>query len=1074
MSQAGKVLHLYVEVRSVSEEEERGDGTPHSMLQCPDVLPHCQRSSSPNHRQALPPVSQHQTGFSSHSLPTSRSPPRHSVSFQLQNPDATGSPTRFHRQDLLHDSFSQLLQVLAPGTPSPCHHSSSGHTQSPHMDPYRPGRMLISPSSTSSGTITAPNTPTSTRRSYEGPGMRVEEGKTSVVTFGYVEKANVHAHQKTCQSELGNPPNRMEGQLRNRLSDPLCYNGRPDQGDPYPSHHHPFRTPQRSYLQKASQDPFARDATFRALEEFGSPELGRRFAGPVPDHCSPTLPRHFQSSRCRSLGGSPVLPRSAHSLPSKTQLLDRGVSQSLVNGLPRTPAHEQLYAQSGYHSMGSTSTLRSRGDESPRLSSKFHPPLPAGRPTDIQHEIPTSMFPPRTGYQAGVNPKNSFRSSYSNLTDSSHNATDGLLYNYNDNLSHGRSSRCCSPTYGRRNLSKCLNANVASKLAVEATKRSTLLAERRPPSPASSQAESRTFESPKMGGSFLRESQPFIARHGQGSLESLQSENQNQRWKTDKATPHTQPRRVSPLLSQKSSSSPSSPASSAKLNHAAASQSPVLDPRHYRGSSPTKNSPVLHHYQPPLYTGDHKPALYDDLFAGSLMDSPELSRRFSCSPNPETVSWSPPGNSSELCDFRTTTAPAYSLSNKEMYHSKAEGIKTSLDYQTQVRSLSKSEREEGLDHSGGAGTSSQSSSGVTGSMGDSQLDRNESPSPETSSQCSHDTADTGSGIQSDGSSTATPSSRSQRIAQAKWDFLFGGPPEESRCRQEAPPSTPPPSVAPSPAPRSSLRHKTTNQRRGRDFEAPKVTHHQVCQIEVELVTSDPRGSAPKTGIIRQTIKYSETDLDAVPLRCYRETDLDEVMRAEAEAEAAEEADSDFGSHLGNSFSPPNVSPKPRRDVGRKVEEEEDEEEEEDGQEEEGVVNWASVRMLGDRQKQKVTRDEDEVFSLLLKGALSESHGGLKSPISLGSPRRPSESNLDSFSRHFETIMESHRAKGTSYSSLDSVDLLTSGSTSVFTFDLPTLTPEIQSQICDSAKQILELSFAPLAHPDPPSSRSDSA
>ena len=90
------------------------------------------------------------------------------------------------------------------------------------------------------------------------------------------------------------------------------------------------------------------------------------------------------------------------------------------------------------------------------------------------------------------------------------------------------------------------------------------------------------------------------------------------------------------------------------------------------------------------------------------------------------------------------------------------------------------------------------------------------------------------------------------------------------------------------------------------------------------------------------------------------------MRAEAEAEAAEEADSDFGSHLGNSFSPPNVSPKPRRDVGRKVEGEEDEEEE-DGQEEEGVVSWASVRMLGDRQKQKVTRDEDEVFSLLLKG-----------------------------------------------------------------------------------------------------------
>lgn len=42
------------------------------------------------------------------------------------------------------------------------------------------------------------------------------------------------------------------------------------------------------------------------------------------------------------------------------------------------------------------------------------------------------------------------------------------------------------------------------------------------------------------------------------------------------------------------------------------------------------------------------------------------------------------------------------------------------------------------------------------------------------------------------------------------------------------------------------------------------------------MTSSPTGSAPRTGIIRHSVKYSETDLDAVPLRCYRETDLDEV------------------------------------------------------------------------------------------------------------------------------------------------------------------------------------------------------
>lgn len=63
-------------------------------------------------------------------------------------------------------------------------------------------------------------------------------------------------------------------------------------------------------------------------------------------------------------------------------------------------------------------------------------------------------------------------------------------------------------------------------------------------------------------------------------------------------------------------------------------------------------------------------------------------------------------------------------------------------------------------------------------------------------------------------------------------------------------------------------------------------------------------------------------------------------------------------------------------------------------------------------------------------------------------------------------MESHRAKGTSYSSLDSEDITPSGPL-IFTFDFPTLTPEIQSQICESAKQIIELSFAPLARSESP-------
>uniref|UniRef100_A0A8C9T891 Pleckstrin and Sec7 domain containing n=1 Tax=Scleropages formosus TaxID=113540 RepID=A0A8C9T891_SCLFO len=210
-----------------------------------------------------------------------------------------------------------------------------------------------------------------------------------------------------------------------------------------------------------------------------------------------------------------------------------------------------------------------------------------------------------------------------------------------------------------------------------------------------------------------------------------------------------------------------------------------------------------------------------------------------------------------------------------------------------------------------------------------------------------------------------------------------------------------------------------------------LASHNVQHVEVELVTPPPAaaGASPKTGIIRRTIKYSETDLDAVPLRCYRETNIDEVLAEQ------EEADSAFGSNRsvmgtsGAGSSPLEGALYVRTDGEEDLEEELQDEE---------VVSWAS------------------------------SPTALKSPIAVTSPRRVSEDGLDTFSRHFESIMESHRAKGTSYSSLDSEDLLTS-SQAVFTFDLPTLTPEIQGQICQSARDIIELSFAPLAQSEPSSS-----
>lgn len=101
-------------------------------------------------------------------------------------------------------------------------------------------------------------------------------------------------------------------------------------------------------------------------------------------------------------------------------------------------------------------------------------------------------------------------------------------------------------------------------------------------------------------------------------------------------------------------------------------------------------------------------------------------------------------------------------------------------------------------------------------------------------------------------------------------------------------------------------------------------------------------------------------------------------------------------------------------------------------------------------------------------------GMLKSPVPFLLGHSLSKDGMDSFSRHFESIMESHRAKGTSYTSLDSIDILSSpihtNSGTYFTFDLPTLTPEIQRQIQDSAK-LIEQKFAPLALLEPDSGTS---
>lgn len=775
MSQAGKVLHLYVEVRSIGEEEGKllgADGTGDLMLQCQEVLPRSQRSSarsSPNRSPSpVPPLN---------SGPSSKSSSRHSVSFQLQSPDGTASPPQSQRQDVLYDGFGQLLQVLAPDAVGPAQGGSLGQTRSPEVEPFRRG-VLNPSSSTPCARLTVPPTAPCPLRPYEAQWTEGEDGRTSVVTYGYIEKSNVYSrgrHSSVCHSELDAPFYRDEGPLlpthaQKRLSDPLWYNVPPGHGDPYLGHLYPphTRPPVASpHLQRATLGAAARDATYRALEEFGSKELQRRFSGHGPVNYSPTLPRHHQSPRCRSWGGSPVLPRSTYTLPPRAQMLeiDRGLSRTAVNGLPRSPASDHLCGHTGYpaHVVAPPSHGPPQSQARPwamedSLRSKLHPHLPAGRPTDIQHEVPAGVHPRSSplgaGHQAGWIPKHCANSGHKANTTTSHNATGGIHYNAVDippAKSHHNWSRCSSrasddvsATSSQRSVSPSLNSVVASKLAVEASKMSTSFAERQTPSPTPSQAESLRSDSPR---TVLRESQPYATLHGHRSPEHQPADKQNHRWKTEKETRQTRPGCISPVLPKKSLSTPVSPALPARLHRTGTSQWPVLDPRQQRAPSSSNEMSSLHRYLPPQYTGNRKsagnePRRYTHI--SERASSPEVSGRTTEWPVSWTSrqqEWRGAGHIQQGSEFSDEKCQQ---SNSRLYPPSRDEYRRKSAGHKAVRkqsSVSQDTLEDGPGPTGSAGTWSQSSSGVTGSTG-STGDR---LSPETLSQSSHGTADTGAG-----------------------------------------------------------------------------------------------------------------------------------------------------------------------------------------------------------------------------------------------------------------------------------------------------------------------------------------
>ncbi|XP_072347600.1 PH and SEC7 domain-containing protein 1-like isoform X4 [Scyliorhinus torazame] len=195
----------------------------------------------------------------------------------------------------------------------------------------------------------------------------------------------------------------------------------------------------------------------------------------------------------------------------------------------------------------------------------------------------------------------------------------------------------------------------------------------------------------------------------------------------------------------------------------------------------------------------------------------------------------------------------------------------------------------------------------------------------------------------------------------------------------------------------------------------------------------------------RTAKYSETDLDAVPIRRYQETNLDEVM-AQYNATSPDKHDGIHQPGLMVASDVVQVDPlTPSGDI-------------------------APDEPTGDHKEcseEQSKSVEDEVFSEPSSAADERSPEieikNMLTPVaSISISRSLSEDGTDTFSKQFESILESHRAKGTSYTSLDSVETLPSPNRShgnYFTFDFPTLTSEIQDQIKENAR-LIEEKFLP--------------
>lgn len=560
MSQSGKVLHLYVEVRSAPDQSGGKEGIVqgHSVQDSPaELLSQLASQTSVAKTSSAHRLVQDRT--------RSRSPSR--SGFQLQQ--AGGSPTVAKHRSAPRDGASAV--------------------RSPSIMP-------------SSGKVSVPHTPPNCRGFNED---KVADGTRSVVTFSYIEKSNVKALDSPRSSlcEWGTREERSTpSHFRKRFSDPIWF-GSPDSScssSPKLTFRSPGSRRQTPGVRQPALDPIGRAATQRAVEEFGSPLLRIKLAQALEQASSS---RYNQQPRCQSWAGSPV-QRQNISVNLKDHFPDES---QVVCGLPRSPASDQLSSQSRVES------------QSP-LHWSAEDRAVAGSPAVKRHVQRSSTSPQGALLQLG------------------NNVVEGL-----NQLSDSKSS------------SPAQSPEVARRLAEEATKVSSIFTEARRSSLHNALGDPtgefhNSAPNAQQSKQTLKMNIPLNDQHAPetDNTDSHQPENSIlTSHKTNSRTNYQTHREDCVQKSQRQSStgSPAIPSRVFRPSHPPTElSSPMRDPRLFQAELRAPDTPTLHRRQLPQYARDScSPGLdkRGDLSCFERGDCTELARRLFINQSVEEtpVSW---------------------------------------------------------------------------------------------------------------------------------------------------------------------------------------------------------------------------------------------------------------------------------------------------------------------------------------------------------------------------------------------------------------------------------------------------